>query len=78
MHNKTEFSTNQKLLIMTNEILFTLEWIIKPGGLNALKVIANKVIKMVQDNELDMKGIFWAIKRFNSLEKYKKIRSNNL
>ena len=44
---------------MTNEIQYTLEWTIKPGGLEAFKQIANKAIKLVQDNEPDMKGYQW-------------------
>ena len=44
---------------MTNEIQYTLEWTIKPGGLEAFKDLANKTIKMVQDNEPNMKGYQW-------------------
>ena len=44
---------------MTNEIQYTLEWTLKPGGLDAFKQLANKVIKQVHDNEPDMKGYQW-------------------
>ena len=44
---------------MTNEIQYTLEWTIKPGKLDEFKEIGNKAIKIVQDNEPDMKGYQW-------------------
>jgi hypothetical protein len=44
---------------MTDEIQYTIEWTIKPGGLEAFKTLANTVIKMVQDNEPEMKGYQW-------------------
>ncbi len=44
---------------MTNEIQYTLEWTIKPGGLEAFKELTNKVIKMVRDKEPEMKGYQW-------------------
>ena len=44
---------------MTNEIQYTLEWTIKPGGLESFKELANKVINLVQENEPEMKGYQW-------------------
>ena len=44
---------------MTNEIQYTLEWTIKPGGLEAFKELAHKAIKLVQESEPDMKGYQW-------------------
>jgi len=44
---------------MTNEIQYTLEWTIKAGELEAFKELAKTVIKMVQENEPDMKGYQW-------------------
>ena len=44
---------------MTNEIQYTLEWTIKPGGLEAFKELSQKAIKLVQDNEPGMKGYQW-------------------
>jgi len=44
---------------MTNEIQYVLEWAIKPGGLEAFKELANNAIKLVQDNEPDIKGYQW-------------------
>jgi len=44
---------------MTNEIQYTVEWTIKPGGLKIFKDIANKAIKLVQDSEPGMKGYQW-------------------
>ena len=44
---------------MTNEIQYTVEWTIKPGGLDAFKELAIKAIKLVQDNEPEMKGYQW-------------------
>ena len=44
---------------MTNEIQYTVEWTIKSGGLESFKELANKVIKLVHDNEPEMKGYQW-------------------
>ena len=44
---------------MTNEIQYTLEWTIKPGGLDAFKELANNVIQLVHENEPEMKGYQW-------------------
>ena len=44
---------------MTNEIQYTLEWTIKSGGLESFKELANKAIKIVQDNEPEMKVNQW-------------------
>ena len=45
---------------MTNEIQYTLEqWTIKPGALEAFKELAKKVIRLVNDNEPEMKGYQW-------------------
>lgn len=44
---------------MTSEIQYTIEWTIKPGGLEAFKQLAKEVIKLVHENEPDMKGYQW-------------------
>ena len=44
---------------MTNEIQYTLEWTIKPGGLDSFKELARNATQMVRDNEPDMKGYQW-------------------
>jgi hydroxylamine reductase (hybrid-cluster protein) len=44
---------------MTKEIQYTLEWTIKSGGLEAFKELVNTVIKLVHDNEPEMKGYQW-------------------
>jgi len=44
---------------MTNEIQYTLEWTIKPGGLETFKELANKAIKLVKENDPEMKGYQW-------------------
>lgn len=44
---------------MTKEIQYTVEWTIKPGGLQAFKELAREAVKMVQENEPDMKGYQW-------------------
>jgi quinol monooxygenase YgiN len=49
---------------MTNEIQYTVEWTIKPGGLDAFKELAQKIIPMVE-SEAGMKGYQWY---FNSDE----------
>jgi quinol monooxygenase YgiN len=44
---------------MTEEIQYTVEWTIKPGGLESFKELANKAIDLVHDNEPGMKGYQW-------------------
>lgn len=44
---------------MTDEIQYTLEWTINPGGLAPFKQLANKAINAVQENEPGMKGYQW-------------------
>ena len=44
---------------MTEEIQYTVEFTIKPGGLNAFKELANQRTNMVRENEPGMKGYQW-------------------
>ena len=44
---------------MTEEIQYTLELTIKPGGLDPFKELVNKITNMVRDNEPDIKGYQW-------------------
>ena len=44
---------------MTNEIQYTIEWAIKSGGLDSFKELASKAIKIVEENEPEMKGYQW-------------------
>ena len=44
---------------MTDEIQYTVEWTIKPGGLDAFKELAKKFTSSVRDTEPGMKGYQW-------------------
>ena len=44
---------------MNNEIQYTVEWTIKPGGLDAFKDLAKQATKLVQENEPEMMGYQW-------------------
>ena len=44
---------------MTDEIQYTIEWTIKPGGLDPFKEMAKNFTQSVQESEPGMKGYQW-------------------
>ncbi len=44
---------------MTETIQYTIEWTIKPGGLEAFKEMAESISKLVEENEPQMKSYQW-------------------